>query len=53
MAHFSRGVDTRDLDFFGSSSRQLAEKLPFIIGALTELGLETKVDRQTENFTRL
>ena len=44
---------TRDLDFFGSSSRQLAEKLPFIIGALTELGLETKVDRQTENFTRL
>lgn len=44
---------TRDLDFFGSSSRQLTEKLPFIIEALTELGLETKVDRQTANFTRL
>jgi hypothetical protein len=44
---------TRDLDFFGSSSLQLAEKLPVIIEALTELGLEVKIDRQAERFARL
>lgn len=44
---------TRDLDFFGSSSLQLAEKLPIIIEALIGLGLEVRIDRQTERFARL
>jgi hypothetical protein len=44
---------TRDLDFFGSSSLQLAEKLPVIIEALTEWGLEVNIDRQSERFARL
>jgi hypothetical protein len=44
---------TRDLDFFGSSSLQLAEKLPVIVETLTELGLEVKIDRQVDGFARL
>jgi hypothetical protein len=35
------------------SSLQLAEKLPVIIEALTELGLEVKIDCQAERFARL
>jgi predicted nucleotidyltransferase component of viral defense system len=44
---------TRDLDFFGSSSLQLAEKIPVIIEALTEMGFQVKIDRQVERFARL
>jgi predicted nucleotidyltransferase component of viral defense system len=44
---------TRDLDFFGSSSPVLTERLQSIIDSLVREGFQVEVDRQNERFVRL
>ena len=44
---------TRDLDFFGSSSEVLVERLPVITTALRGEGFDVEVRRSTETFARI
>ncbi|HEY5110769.1 MAG TPA: nucleotidyl transferase AbiEii/AbiGii toxin family protein [Acidimicrobiales bacterium] len=44
---------TRDLDFFGSSSPVLSERLQQIIHSLVREGFQVEIDQQNERFVRL
>jgi predicted nucleotidyltransferase component of viral defense system len=44
---------TRDLDFFGSSSPVLTERLQLIIDSLVREGFQVEIDQQNERFVRL
>lgn len=55
-AIISRGIvdrQTRDLDFFGSSSPVLTERLQSIIDSLVREGFQVEIDQQNERFVRL
>ena len=44
---------TRDLDFFGSSSPVLTERLQSVIDSLVREGYQVEIDQQNERFVRL